>query len=313
MPDWLKEKLRAGGADNPYAVMNAADIGKGDTKAQVKGKMSRFMKRVHRRKRERKSKGPTAGQVAEKMAILLAALLLVSPTWAQDGKRTANLVVGFDVASTTMNYPAMVGARGDPWGDSFKVLIPIDTTGSSTTVDAVTAATAPFADLAVGDLLIVRRDNSVTDMVWITAKATDDQVTVSSAVDWSAGYVFEWRDLVSGTGTDSGWISISGFKSVQMTVQYEDGDLTGLDVVWECKEASYFSEPVQVYPGPSDTCGYGTLNTNVCTYSTTGDRQSVGLPVNLFSYCRVGLAYRTADGGTREDVRIIVTGDKTGP
>ncbi len=287
--------------------MNAADVGKGDTRKQVKGKMSRFMRRVHRRKR-RGRQGPNAGQVAEKMAYaLLIALLFVAPSWAQSGKTTANLVVGYDVASTTLTYPAMVGARGDPWGDPLKVAIPIDTTGSSTTVDAVTAASLPFTDLAVGDMLIVRRDNSVTDQVWITAKASGDQVTVNTAVDWSAGYTFEWMDLVEGTGAGDGWISVSGFRYAQLDVLYEAGDLTGLDVVWECKTASPFSAPVQVYPGPSDDCGFGTLNTNVCTYATVGDRQAVELVSSLFSFCRVGLAYRTADGGTREDVRVIVT------
>jgi hypothetical protein len=306
MPEWLKRKLREGGADNPYAVMNAAGVGEGDTKKTVKRKMSRFGKRVHRRKR----RGATAGQGAAALASCLLLLLLAGPSWAQSGgKGTADLVVGYDVASTTLTYAAHVGARGDPWADPFRVNIPIETSGASTSVTAVTATTLPFADLAVGDLLLVRRDNSVTDRVWITVKTDGDNVTVSSSVDWSAGYTFEWMDLTTGTGATDGWISVSGYKSVQMTVQYEAGDLAGLDVVWECKEASTFSGAVQVYPGPSDDCGYGTLNTNVCTYATLGDRQTVEITHNVYSYCRVGLAYRTSDGGTREDVRVIVTAE----
>ena len=307
MPEWLKRKLREGGARNEYAVMNAANIDKGDTKKAVSRKMSRFAKKVHNRKK-RHNPGPKAGAAAASLAYLLLALLFVSsPAAAQDGRRTANLAVGYDVESSTLTYPALVGARGDAWAAPLKVNIPIDTTGSSITVDAVTGATLPFADLVVGDLLIVRKDNSVTDMVWIIAKASGDQVTVNTAVDWSAGYIFEWLDLVAGTGVDAGWISVSGFTNVQLTMQYEAGDLTGLDVVWECKEASPFSLPVQVYPGPTSDCGYGTLNTNVCTYATVPSRQTIEVTDNLYAFCRVGLAWRTADPGVREDVRLIVT------
>jgi hypothetical protein len=297
MPEWLKTKLREGGADNPYAVMNAAGIDKGDSKKKVSAKMSRFQRRRRRR-------GATGGQAAATLALLLA-LLLPATARAQD--KTAHLAIGFDVASTTINYTQMNGERGDPWSAPEYVAIPIDTVGSSTTVSAVTASSNPFADLAVGDVLYVRKDNSVTDSVWITAKATDDQVTVDTAVDWSAGYNFEWLDLTTGTDSAAGWISVSGFKRVQMTVLYTAGDLGGLDVVWECREASPFAVAVQVYPGPSDDCGYGTLNTNVCTYSTVGDSKSVELTENLYSHCRVGLAYRTSDAGVREAVHVIVT------
>lgn len=310
MPEWLKKKLRQGGADNPHAVMNAAGIGKNDTRASVSNKMSRFQKGVHRRKRRQK-KGAvvTAGQAAERLAyLLLVGLLLVAPAAAQDdGKRTTNAVIGYDVASATQTYALHVGARGDVWADPFRVNIPIDTTGSSTTVDAVTAATLPFANLGVGDLLIVRRDNSVTDQVWITAKASGDQVTVDTAVDWSDGYVFEWRDLVTGTGADDGWMSVSTFSTVQMTIQYEAGDLTGLDVAWFCKHAGPFAGPVRVYPGIDSDCGDGALGTKVCVFATLGDRLTVSLTNNAYAQCRVGLAWSGADGGTREDVRVIVT------
>lgn len=52
MPAWLEEKLRSGGVDNPYALMNAVGIKKGDTHASVSKKMSTYQKaRKHLKKR----------------------------------------------------------------------------------------------------------------------------------------------------------------------------------------------------------------------------------------------------------------------
>lgn len=240
-----------------------------------------------------------------RLAAFVLMALLATTAGAQD--RTAHFAIGYDVASSTMTYCALTGQRGDAWQDPVPVNIPIDTTGSSTTVDAVTPASAPFANLVVGDVIYVRRDNAVTDMVWITAKASDDQVTVNTAVDWSSGYTFSWMNLTCGTSVNDGWVTVSDRDTVSMTVQYEAGDLTGLDVVWECKDNSRVSAPVQVYPGPASDCGFGTLNTNVCTYATLGDRQTVVITYNTFSFCRLGLAWRTADGGTREEVHGILS------
>jgi hypothetical protein len=45
MPKWLEEKLVDSGVRNPYAVMNAAHIKKGDMVKAISAKMSTFMKR----------------------------------------------------------------------------------------------------------------------------------------------------------------------------------------------------------------------------------------------------------------------------
>ena len=229
--------------------------------------------------------------------------------------QTAYFSIGYDVESTTLTYCAMLGSRGDPWGEPLKVSVPIDTVGSSTSVSAVTAATNPFANVAVGDALFVRlgaAGGNVTDMVWVTVRTDADNITVSSAVDWSAGFVFEYLDLTCGTSSTDGWINVTKFKTVQLTIQYEIGDLGGLDVTWECKEGSLVSEAIQAYPGAASDCGFGTLNTDVCTFTVAGDIQSSRLtqkiPDNGFSFCRLGMAERTSDGGTREAVHGIVTG-----
>ncbi len=244
-----------------------------------------------------------------RLLLSLAFVLALSlPAHAQS--RAAHFTIGYDVAveQPTFTYCIMGGVRGDPWGEPNKVNIAIDTVGSSTSVAAVTPATNPFANVAVGDAIYVRRDNSVTQMVWVTVRTDADNITVSSSVDWSDGFVFEYLDLVCGTGSADGWISVAKYSTLSLTVLYEIGDVTGLDVVWECKDATLVSEPVQVYPGPGSDCGFGTLNTSVCTYANTGDRQAIVITDNTFSFCRMGLAWRTADGGTREAVHATIVG-----
>jgi hypothetical protein len=49
MPKWLEEKLVNSGVRNPYAVMNAAHIDKGDAVKSVSAKMSAFMKGKHKK------------------------------------------------------------------------------------------------------------------------------------------------------------------------------------------------------------------------------------------------------------------------
>ncbi len=238
---------------------------------------------------------------------LLALLLALALPAAAQGNRTAHFAIGYDVATTTLTFCTMNGARGSPWDEPMRVAIPIKTTGASQSVTAVTATTYPFAPLVVGDVIFVRRGN-VTDMVWIETKADDDNVTVNAAVNWdrTEGYVFEWLDLTCGTTDADGWMPIDLGGTVAVTLQYEAGDLGGLDVKWEAKEASPISKPVRVYPGPSSLCGDGTLNGTVCTFAA-GDRLSINWAENHFSFYRIGLAYRASDGGTREEVHVVFT------
>lgn len=309
MPKWLEKKLREGGADNPFAVMNAAGIDKGDSRKTVSRKMGQFANKVHRRKRRAKKRGATAGQAAKALVASLALLLLAPLALAQQPgvHHSGNFAYNYDVASSSLTYCKLTGQRTDPFGSPFSVAIPIETSGSSTTVSAVTASSEPFAQLAVGDVILVTRDNNSRDIRVITAKASDDQVTVDTAVDWSDGFPFSWLDLTCGTAATDGWIRVSDGGTVQLTVQYDAGDLDTLDVAWFCKEGALGSSAIRVYPGPSSDCGDGTLSGTVCTFATPGQGLSVKIPNNAFAQCRIGLKYGSTDGGTREQVTATVS------
>ena len=304
MPKWLERELRAGGAKNPYALMKAADINKGDSKETVSRKMSRFSKGVHRRKR-RKRQGMTAGEAAKTLVACLA-LLLISLGAKADEQRAGNFTYKYDVASATMTYCTLRGRAQSPWLEPIQSNVPIETSGSSTTVTAVTAGTNPFSAIAVGDVLIVYHDNT-TDVRLVVAKTDADEVTVDVAVDWSAGYPFSWLQTTCGTTSTDGWLNVEGFEVVQMTVQYEAGDLDTLDVAWFCKEKGLGANAIRVYPGPSSDCGDGSLSGTVCTFASTGQGLTVRVPHNAFSQCRVGLKYGSSDGGTREQVTTTLS------
>jgi len=244
--------------------------------------------------------------------LLALAFMLASAVPGLAQTNTAYFAINYDVAleQPTFTYCTMNGARGDPFQDPIPVAIPIDTVGSNTTVEAVTPGTNPFANVGIGDRIFVRLGSGTdqTEQRTVITNADDDTITVDTAVDWSAGYEFSYLDLVCGTAATDGWINVTSVDTIQMTVEYAAGDLTGLDVVYECKEGGGVNAvPVQVYPGPSSECGFGTLNTNVCTF-VLGDVFSRKIPENIFSFCRVGLAWRTADGGTADEVTATFTG-----
>lgn len=63
------------------------------------------------------------------------------------------------------------------------------TSGSSTTVTSETAGDASFRDIVTGSEITA---NSLTRTV--VAKASDDSITVDTAVDWSSGYEFTYKN-----------------------------------------------------------------------------------------------------------------------
>lgn len=105
------------------------------------------------------------------------------------------------------------------------------TSGSSTTVTAVTAGTTPFRGLNVGAELSVNRDGT-WDVVYLTAiDAGLDQGTVDTAVNWetgvqgTSGRQFHYRNFFSGQAVTDGWINRRQFED--MVIQYALDDPHG--------------------------------------------------------------------------------------
>jgi hypothetical protein len=237
---------------------------------------------------------------------LLFALAMAWASTAAAQQRSASFAHLYDVDSTSLTYCVMTGQNGDPFGGAMVGSSRIKTAagGGSTTVTEFVSGALPFAQLSVGDTIIVDQNNStppVSQTVIVTAKASGASITVSTAMDLdnAAGHDFRWLKQTCGTAITNGWINVEDATGVAMTVQYEQGDLTGLRVRWECVPKGVGAAPVIVYPGQSSDCGIGgTLSTDRCDFATPGETArlmvSWGFP-NSFQKCRIGLAYHTAD------------------
>ncbi len=236
--------------------------------------------------------------------LLLTLLMVVgcaAPGLAQSV--TANFAHLYDVDSASLTYCVVTGQNGDPFGAPRPGSSNIKTTGTSTTVTEFTSGALPFADLSVGDTIIVPKDNSAiptTQTVIITAKASGASITVSTALTLTGtlGHPFTWMKQTCGTAITNGWVTVSSMSTVALTVQYDQGDLDGLRVRWECRPAGIGAQPVIVYPGESSDCGLGgTLSTDRCNFATAGvtARLTVLVEGNPFNQCRIGLAYAAAD------------------
>ncbi len=252
--------------------------------------------------------------------LALALLALALPTFAQQQDvQVGQLAYRYDLDATTLTYCKLGGINGDPYQSPIPGQTNITTTGTSTTVDAVTGT--PFSQVGLGDVLISNQPDGVTETVIVTAATSSTQVEVDPAVDWDnsgAGFPFSWYDLDCGTGDENGWVASppGQHASILLTVEYDAGDLTGgLDVVWEARGANLGSDAVQAYPGGGSDCGgFATLNTDVCTLATadvgtTKGRLAVQVEPQNFQQFRVGIKANTADPGdpTNESIDVLVT------
>jgi hypothetical protein len=206
----------------------------------------------------------------------------------------------------------MLGEGGSAWGNSNGGRGQIETSGSSTTVTGVNASDDVFIDIEVGDIILVRDVQGNTTERVVVAKASNDSITVNTAVDWSAQVNWRWWNVECGTGADDGWIDVrrtsaNAHAGWGIVIQYNTGDLTGgLAARIECRAPGLGMEPVVVYPSTGSSCGVGgVLAGNECQFASPGidSRLSVVNDFNVYSSCRVALSAVTSDtDGTVEQV-----------
>lgn len=205
-------------------------------------------------------------------------------------KKTASAYsfLRFDVDSDSYVYGKIIGTFGravDPAPISAQGKI--QTSGSSVTVTATDAAnTAPFAEVAVGDIIVVDRGTGVTDVRAVATRTDADNITVDTAVNWSGGFTFSYYKAVTGTAATVGWIDVSGADEVLVTVKWEQGDLaTSLDYIVQGRDNS-------LNPQPIDLQAASILLADV---GTSDDGRVFHVLTEGFSAIRVGLKRTGAD------------------
>ena len=247
-----------------------------------------------------------------KLILTMAALSLAVPALAQSPTSArADFAVRYDVDSATKTYCVLNGSNGSPFGSATRISAKVETTGSSITITAVTALSAPFTNVSIGDVLYFTVSGATVTRV-VVSNADNDTVTVDTAIDLSAGagFTFSYKEPVCGTAATFGWISVEGYSVAQMNVAYAQGDLDALDVSFECRDRSPDGNIVQVYPGAASACGFGALATNVCRFATPATLPAASLSfkleTNAFADCRVALKYQSTDTSDATTDRELV-------
>jgi hypothetical protein len=231
---------------------------------------------------------------------LVLALLAAVAVWA-DEQRTAVVAIRYDLDSVgTLIYCRSVGQNGSPYGPPISVAGRLVTSGSSTTVTTVGGASNAFGPMAAGDVLIVNRAGTI-DTAVITAKATDNSVTVDAAVNWdnsAAGYAATWRDTQCGTAITDGWIDVSGATRITFNTEFNRGDIDNFSFRVECRTGAQDANPVRAFPSATSSCGSGTLATGHCDFAAAlagiDGRFSV-VAYEPWNSCRIGMKAKTSD------------------
>lgn len=228
------------------------------------------------------------------------ALLLLAPAASAQNESKGQLFYDYDLDDATNYVYGAMRTAGASSGDTLPVYgspilvnTRIKTTGSSTSVTAETAATNPFTDVAVGDVLAVRRADGTTDLRRVTVRTDANNVTVDTAVDWSSGFSFGYYDFTSGTAGTSGWFSVRGSTDTWLRWHVKQLTVTGgISVRVQCRTATLDPQVVTVWPDPTnsastDECKKGNFTAVTdCALGVTG----------VWDDCRLGFKVGTSDG-----------------
>jgi hypothetical protein len=253
------------------------------------------------------------------------------------------LAIAWDLDATTFNYPTVQGIQDAAIAATTRVegalstissRVPIVTSGSSTTVSALTALSAPFNAIQVGDMIKVRTVgvtrpdviNAVEgeQVVWLSvvAKASGDSITVDRAVNLgTAGIPFEWRRAYIGGQIGRGWIPMRGFDRVKFSVWLAGTtDTAGFNVRVECRDdvqgqdtgSNVVVAPSHTAATAAEQCGAGALAAadQSCLYSDAVVTAGLGkatftVDAAPWYECRVGVRINTADDGADAVVEAI--------
>ena len=212
-------------------------------------------------------------------SILVAVALAAAPiaVVAQPSRNIQRVYLTFqyDLDSTT----AVAGS----YSPASPIFTKISTSGSSTTVSAVTATSAPFNLVSVGDLIQFNltspgaAGSAVTTTRRVTAKASADSITVDTAVNIpTAGVTFTYLKFTS--GANAGWVALGdnaqAFEVYTQLDQLNVGaNSIGFKLEGRYTDAANVVSSFNIWPGTNAStakCESGTFSSGFCNYTTVG-------------------------------------------
>lgn len=174
--------------------------------------------------------------------ILAALLALFVGAVGAQAQSTVELPLcsDFDLDSTSYTYCVTTGIEGNPFGTPFSTPgARVTTSGSSTTVTAATATSAPFAQATAGDELMFTYNGTTVRRYVVTASSVDS-VVVNAAVNFATpGATVKRLKRTCGTSATSGWFPVRNTIGGSVTYSIDQLDVTGgIDVKFECRNQS---------------------------------------------------------------------------
>ena len=151
-------------------------------------------------------------------------------------------------------------------GSPYPVPYKIETSGSSTTVTAVTSTQSPFANLAAGDLIHVYTTAGGYQRRLVTAVASNISMTVDTAINLDVGGItFRYHKQDCGAGDRDGWLPLKGMGEGTFQIQFSQMTVNaGINYNVECKVDGYLAEEVIII-GPTNVTAALDVTGNVFT------------------------------------------------
>lgn len=235
----------------------------------------------------------------KKLLGVLFALLLALPSWGDKSRVRVSLGSDYDLDSGSYIYISTSGEQGKVLAEARRVPIKVKTVGSSTTVAAATASTNPFLGVVVGDELYFNMAGLEVSR-YITAKASDDSVTVDTAIDLTTddttGETFSWRKFAAGSAATDGWVPMAGFDTATFLVQLKQSDGGSIDVRIECENT--------MGPATSQVLPFAVENHTAYGCPAECDSYTIAA-ASQYDRCRLGMKINTDSSDAGANIEKI--------
>lgn len=206
------------------------------------------------------------------------------------------LYQGYDIGALTFVYGKC--------SDLFQGRGGVSTSGSSVTINAVTAGVGTFGSLRVGDIIWFMVAQVFQRRVVATVPSPD-QITVNTAIDLSvATAAWHYRQFDAGTGANDGAVAVHFLDPETLQVKVDINAVGGVTNNIIIQIEARAREDVDAWDVVSTT-----------TYAVAGGATSFFIPVRdanqnaiLPSAIRVGLRADVDAGGAVTDIDVAVLG-----
>jgi hypothetical protein len=241
-------------------------------------------------------------------AALLSIFLIASQA---DAQVTSGILTGhYDIDSATYTACRTIGS-----GTAIQAPVPLVGPVNSAGVTLTAVSGTPFSGLAVGDVLVMPPTAAgilpeIRSIVTFTS-ATSVDVDTAPTVALANAQLGRLQQRC-GTGDDAGWLRITDYTNVTLTIQIAQiNTTTGVDVIVECRSNAPGALPAQVYPDNSAGAAQRT-------YTAAGHESRSRISISAAAGCplvRVMFKLKSTDDGVdtttaRELLDVMVDATK---